>query len=129
MQLLRRLLNLAYVYGYNPELFMNKFREEVNISHLHYCDVICNYDDQKQLTLMAARKDPLKNQDALLFILLNKGFTPQELSVIYGMASCNSIYVRCSRIRKRYRMVKTEEPHTQTPQSHEIQRIATKSQC
>lgn len=109
MQLLRRLLQLAYVYSPNPALFLKKFREEVSIGHLECCDVICNYAEQRQLNAMKLRRRPLKNQDVLLCILLNKGFTPQELSVIYGMSNCNSIYVRCSRIRKHCGGIRAKE--------------------
>ncbi|WP_295940241.1 hypothetical protein [uncultured Alistipes sp.] len=108
MQLLRKLLDLAYVYGSNPPLFLKRFREEVNINHLNCYDVICDYADQQQIDAMKLRNLSIKDQDILLCILLNKGFTPQELSVIYGTASCNSIYVRCSRIRKQCRDIKVE---------------------
>lgn len=107
MQLLRRLLQLAYVYGPNPALFLKKFQEEVSIGHLECCDVICNYSEQRQLEAVKSNNRTVKNRDALLCILINKGFTPQELSVVYGMSNYNSIYVRYSRIRKHCRSVDT----------------------
>ena len=100
MQLLRRLLRLAYAYGSNPAVFLKKFQEEVSISHLECCDIICNYTEQQQLETLRINSQTVKNQDVLLCILIKKGFTPQELSVIYGMTNYNSIYVRYSRIRK-----------------------------
>lgn len=103
MQLLRRLLTLAYVFGSNPALFLKKFREEVDIRRLESCDVLCNYQDQRQLESRKADGHTLNRQDMLLCILLEKGFTPQELSVMYGMKNHNSIYVRHARIRKKSR--------------------------
>ena len=109
MQLLRRLLRLAYVYGPNPALFLKKFQEEVSIGHLECCDVICNYTEQRQLEAVRTNSQAVKNQDVLLCILINKGFTPQELSVMYGMTNYNSIYVRYSRIRKFCKKAKVED--------------------
>ncbi len=102
MKLLRRLLSHAYVYNYDPELFLRKFQEEVHISRLDSGDVICTHAEQKRLKRLHRLKhdQPIKNQDLLLCILLDKGFTPQELSVVFGMKNINSIYVRYSRIRK-----------------------------
>ena len=125
MQLLRRLLQLAYVYSPNPALFLKKFREEVSIGHLECCDVICNYAEQRQLDAMKSCKRPLKSQDVLLCILLNKGFTPQELSVIYGMSNCNSIYVRCSRIRKQCREIMIDKDAAPVKQPVEQIAVAT----
>ena len=109
MQLLRRLLRLAYVYGPNPALFLKKFQEEVSIGHLECCDVICNYTEQRQLEAVRTNSQAVKNQDVLLCILINKGFTPQELRVMYGMTNYNSIYVRYSRIRKFCKKAKVED--------------------
>lgn len=108
MQLLRVLLGLAYVHQSNPQLFVKKFYEEVNIGRLECYDVICECLEQKQLE--DAQHDlGLKKKDVLLCLLLNKGFTPQELSVVYGMNNYNSIYVRFSRIRKHCRLKMSEE--------------------
>lgn len=100
MRLFRRLLELAYLYRSNPVLFQKKFCEEVSIDRLQCCDIICGDRELKQLREVDSNP-ALKNRDILLCILLEKGFTPQELSVIYGMNNYNSIYVRLSRIRKR----------------------------
>jgi hypothetical protein len=102
MTLLRRLLSHAYIYNYNPEMFLRKFQEEVHISQLHYSDVICTNTEKRWIKRLNRLKydQPIKNQDILLYILLDNGFTPQELSVVFGMKNINSIYVRYSRIRK-----------------------------
>ena len=111
MHLLRVLLGLAYVHQSNPQLFVKKFYEEVNIGRLECYDVICECLEQKQLE--EAQQDlGLKKRDVLLCLLLNKGFTPQELSVVYGMNNYNSIYVRFSRIRKHCRLKMSEETKT-----------------
>ncbi len=108
MQLLRVLLGLAYVHQSNPQLFVKRFYEEVNIGRLECYDVICECLEQRQLE--EAQNDlGLKKRDVLLCFLLHKGFTPQELSVIYGMNNYNSIYVRFSRIRKHCRLKMSEE--------------------
>ena len=109
MQLLRRVLKLAYGYGSNPALFLKKFQEVVRIGHLECCDVICNYTELQQLEAVRTSSQAVKNQDLLLCILINKGFTPQELSVMYGMTNYNSIYVRYSRIRKCCKNAKAED--------------------
>lgn len=81
----------------------------MSIGHLECCDVICNYTEQRQLEAVRTNSQAVKNQDVLLCILINKGFTPQELSVMYGMTNYNSIYVRYSRIRKFCKKAKVED--------------------
>lgn len=108
MQLLRILLGLAYVHQSNPPLFVKKFYEEVHIGRLECYDMICECPEQEQLK-QAQRDLGLKKRDFLLCLLLSKGFTPQELSVVYGMNNYNSIYVRFSRIRKHCRLRMSEE--------------------
>lgn len=100
LRLFRRLLELAYLYRSNPALFQQKFYEEVSIERLECCDILCGNRELKQLQEVDSNP-ALKNRDILLCILLEKGFTPQELSVVYGMNNYNSIYVRLSRIRRR----------------------------
>lgn len=104
LRLLRQLLKHAYQYGSNPALFLKKFQEEVSIGHLESYDVICTYGEQRQIASRKHCGQSLKNHDLLLCILHDKGFTPQELSVVFGMKNCNSIYVRYSRIRKQHEM-------------------------
>lgn len=100
LRLFRRLLELAYLYRSNPVLFQHKFLEEVSIERLECCDILCGNRELKQLQEVDSNP-ALKNRDILLCILLEKGFTPQELSIVYGMNNYNSIYVRLSRIRRR----------------------------
>lgn len=109
IRLLRRLLELAYVYGYDPALFLKRFREEMHINHLECCDVLYDEADRRQFDAMRSGRLPITEKDMAMCILLEKGFTAQEISVIYGTRDCNSIYVRHSRIRKKCEEARVEK--------------------
>lgn len=92
LRFIRKLLDLCYVYSESPLVFLDKFKDCVNFRQLKSYDML-DVSDKRLLGL--------KEDERLLCALFDKGFTPRELCVIFGLKKINNLYVKYHRLRKK----------------------------
>lgn len=94
--MIRRLIELAYTYS-DKEIFYDKFIETVSIDSLKNSDILRidahapNIPTEKELTV----------DEVEMYSLMQQGFTPQEISVIYREKSVNAVYIKRHRLKKK----------------------------
>lgn len=98
LALIKKLINLAYTYSGNTELFHRKFTEMISITSLQDLEVIEMNDNIYQLPVSVK----LTNEELVIYNLSEQGFTPQEISMICNIKSINAVYIKRHRIKKNY---------------------------
>lgn len=93
LRFIRSLLDLCYVYRESPQVFLEKFKDKVNIREMKAYDLVGHGSDKRW-------KD-LKEDERLLCTLLERGFTQRELCVVFNMKTINNLYIKHHRIRKK----------------------------
>jgi len=93
LELLRRIIELAYIHEPHKDIFYNKVCELVGIAELKRRHIV-DFEAYRKLH----GKSPLGKDDLEFHCLLEAGFTPKELGVIYGHSNPVSIYVKKHRI-------------------------------
>ena len=92
LRLIRSLLDLCYTYRESPAVFLDKFKDKVNIREL------------KSYTLIEEPKDRfqrLKEDERLLCLLLEAGFTHRELCVVFNLKKTSNLYTKYHRIQQK----------------------------
>lgn len=92
LRFIRILLDLCYTYQNSPLVFLDKFKDKVNIRELKSYDLIEIPDN---------RFAGLKEDEKLLCLLWENGFTQRELCVIFNLKKINNLYIKYNRIRKK----------------------------
>lgn len=92
LRFIRILLDLCYTYQNSPLVFLDKFKDKVNIRELKSYDLI---------EIPNNRFVELKEDEKLLCLLLENGFTQRELCVIFNLKKINNLYIKYNRIRKK----------------------------
>lgn len=92
--LFRNLLDLGYVYGGSPQIFLEKFMDKVNVRQLKACELV---------DLSDRRYAHLKEDEIVLCVLLDNGFTPGELCTIFNLKNVGSLYVKYHRVKVKLR--------------------------
>lgn len=92
LRFIRSLLDLCYAYRESPFVFLDKFQDSVNIRHLKSFDLLDLPDDGRT---------GLKEEERLLCLLIDRGFTFRELCVIFNLKKINNLYVKYHRIRRK----------------------------
>lgn len=103
LRLLRCLLDLCYTYRESPAVFLDKFKDKVNIREL------------KSYGLIGRNKrrfSGLKEDERLLCQLLEAGFTHRELSVIFNLKKSSNLYTKYHRIQQKLTDPKPYGPST-----------------
>lgn len=100
MNLIRDLIDLAFVHDENKEKFYDKFLEEIGMPSLRKRGII-DPDTLLRTPRFNRMCGELRCEDAELWILLMAGFSSRELKVIYGMTNINSVYIKRHRLRGR----------------------------
>ena len=96
LELIRRLIDLAYTYS-DKELFYQKFIETVHITSLKDSEVVNIGDHALQLPC----ENELSDDEVEMYCLMQQGFTPQEIAVIYKEKSVNAVYIKRHRLKKK----------------------------
>lgn len=110
LHLLRYLIDLSYTYKSDKDLFYKKFVETININELMKYWRIIDMSVPEELmrnTSQAIEESCLRSKDIDLFRLLEAGFTPRELSIIYDLNNTHSIYVKCCRLRAKLKALES----------------------
>lgn len=92
LRLIRSLLDLCYTYRESPAVFLDKFKDKVNIRELKSYMLI-EYSEN--------RFPELKEYDRLLCLLLEAGFTHRELCVIFNLKKTSNLYTKYHRIQQK----------------------------
>lgn len=110
LQLLRYLIDLSYTYKSDKVLFYKKFVETINIHELKRWQVVDTSVPEAlaQSTQLAYEESCLRTKDIDLYRLLEAGFTPRELSIIYNLNNTHSIYVKCCRLRAKLKALEND---------------------
>lgn len=104
--LVKKLIRLAFVYGYDPEIFFRRFMEAVHIDSLREFLLIDSGNREEMDGLPESQSgeipaDKLTREERELLNLIEQGFSAQELAVIYGVDNPNAVYVKRYRINKK----------------------------
>lgn len=102
LRFIRSLLDLCYAYRESPQVFLDKFKDKVNIREMKAYDLFGHSSDR--------RWNSLKEDERLLCMLLERGFTQRELCVVFNMKSINNLYIKHHRIRKKLAGHQSSEP-------------------
>lgn len=94
--LIRRLINLAYIYS-DKELFHQKFMDAISINSLKDSEVVGMGDNALQI----CHTEKLSDEEMEIYCLMRQGFTPQEMAVIYREKSLNAVYIKRHRLKKK----------------------------
>lgn len=89
LRLIRSLLDLCYTYRESPAVFLDKFKDKVNIREL------------KSYMLIEYPKNRfprLKEDERLLCLLLEAGFTRRELCIVFNLKKASNLYIKHHRI-------------------------------
>ena len=97
LELLRRLLEHSYQHAVRPELFLDKFREEVCARKLQDAGIV----PMPRLASM----HPAKESEIFLYRLIEAGFSRREVCVIFGLKNISSLYVKYHRIKKKLQLL------------------------
>ena len=103
LRLIRCLLDLCYTYRESPAVFLDKFKDKVNIREL------------KSYTLIDAPKKrfpKLKEDERLLCLLMEAGFSHRELCVIFNLKKTSNLYTKYHRIQQKLAGHKPDDPTT-----------------
>ena len=103
LRLIRSLLDLCYTYRESPAVFLDKFKDKVNIREL------------KSYSLVDRPKDRfprLKEDERLLCLLLEAGFTHRELCVVFNLKKTSNLYTKYHRIQQKRSIPKTSAAET-----------------
>lgn len=88
---LQKLIKLAFTFETNKDLFYEKFVATIDVEALKEYGIIEVDSTNPELT----------PQEAELYSLIEAGFTPEELCVIYKKKNLNSIYIKRHRLNKK----------------------------
>lgn len=92
VRFIRSMLDLCYSYRESPQVFLDKFKDNVNIRHLKSYDLI---------DLPSSCLSGLKEDERILYCLFQAGFTQRELCVIFNLKKTSNLYVKLNRIKKK----------------------------
>ena len=103
LRFIRSLLDLCYTYAESPVVFIDKFKDKVNIRELKSYDLIDTSDKQFS---------NLKEDERLLCMLWDHGFSQRELCVIFNLKKVSNLYTKYHRIRKKLENGQSESGRT-----------------
>lgn len=92
LRLLRTLLDLHYTYRNSPEVFAGRFGGQVHVSRL------------KSYALFEAsprRFAALREEERLLCVFIEAGFTPRELCSVFGLKTTGNVHTKYRRILRK----------------------------
>lgn len=92
LRFIRSLLDLCYAYRESPAVFLDKFKDKVNVRELKSYDLIDT--SNKHFS-------NLKEDEKLLCLLWEHGFTQRELCVIFNLKKTSNLHIKHHRIRKK----------------------------
>lgn len=92
LRFIRSLLDLCYAYRESPAVFLDKFKDKVNVRELKSYDLIDR--SNKHFS-------NLKEDEKLLCMLWEHGFTQRELCVIFNLKKTSNLHIKHHRIRKK----------------------------
>lgn len=99
LRFIRSLLDLCYTYAESPGVFIDKFKDKVNIRELKSYDLIDTSDKQFS---------NLKEDERLLCMLWEHGFSQRELCVIFNLKKVSNLYTKYHRIRRKLETGRSE---------------------
>lgn len=99
LRFIRSLLDLCYTYAESPGVFIDKFKDKVNIRELKSYDLIDTSDN---------RFPNLKEDERLLCMLWEHGFSQRELCVIFNLKKVSNLYTKYHRIQKKLKNKRSE---------------------
>lgn len=116
LEFIRKIAELAYMYGYNTDVFYRRICETMHLEELKKNSVMdFNFEMGKHRFLK--RMDDLSMDDAEFYCLIKSGFTTRELSIILGHRNPKSIYVKKCRLMKK---IKKQIPKDNNPQEDSV---------
>lgn len=92
LRFIRSLLDLCYTYRESPLVFIDKFKDKVNIRELKSYTLI---------DIPPRRFEELKEDERLLCLLWESGFTQRELCVIFNLKKVSNLYTKYHRIKNK----------------------------
>ena len=90
------LIDTVYTYGNNNELLSARLKQEMSAKKLLLYGII-----ERKQTEACRPELKIGEDDRLLYQLLQEGFSPRELCIIFSLNNLNSLYVKHHRIRKK----------------------------
>ncbi len=100
LRLIRSLLDLCYAYRESPAVFLDKFKDKVNIREL-----------KSYVLIEPSNKHflKLKEEERILCSLLEAGFTHRELCVIFNLKKTSNLYTKYHRILQKLNQDKIQD--------------------
>lgn len=90
------LIDTVYTYGNNHELLSVRLKQEMSAKKLLLYGII-----ERKQTEACRPELKINEDDRLLYQLLQEGFSPRELCIVFSLNNLNSLYVKHHRIRKK----------------------------
>lgn len=90
------LIDTVYTYGSSHELLSTRLKQEMSAKKLLLYGIV-----ERKKTEACAPELKISEDDRLLYQLLQEGFSPRELCIIFALNNINSLYVKHHRIRKK----------------------------
>lgn len=110
LELIRELMQIHFMFGHDAELFRRKFLKKIQINSLKERGIIevgCHLlDDMFQKKITEKNLNPGEIE---LYCLKKQGFLPEEIAVMLGFKSKQSVHVKQSRIKKKLKGTATPE--------------------
>lgn len=95
LRFIRSLLDLCYTYRESPLVFADKFKDKVNIRELKSYGLV---------EIPPHRFEELKEDERILCLLWEAGFTQRELCVIFNLKKVSNLYTKYHRIRNKMKL-------------------------
>ncbi len=98
------LIDTVYSFGNNSELLLTQLKKEMSVKKLLLYGII-----KRRQTEACDPELKISEDDRLLYQLLQEGFSPRELCIIFSLNNINSLYVKHHRIRKKLGLLSDEK--------------------
>ncbi len=102
LMFIRKLIDLAYSYGHDKELFYRKFVETIDLPTLKKHEIVEIGEHALDRDEKAVLRNPrFSTKEVELRCLEKQGFNQREMSIILGMKNPGSIRVKLHRLHKK----------------------------
>ena len=109
---IRTLIETVYVFGNKPDMLQSHIKHEMSIKKLLFYGVI-----ERQPTEASDPARRINETDQLVYQLLQNGFSPRELCVIFNLNNINSLYVKYHRINRKLERQNISNHEAAVPES------------
>lgn len=105
-QTIRQLIDISYRYGSNSDVFISKFKAQMNVNQLERgvlsdLTTVVNAKYYGVVDYLSVHHPDLKDDDMILLCLICCKFSALEMTVFYNYTNDKTIYSRRSRLARK----------------------------